>query len=61
MTQDPLLDGLQVYVVGGAVRDALLQQDAGDQDWVVIGASPEEMARRGFIPVGGDFPVFCTR
>jgi tRNA nucleotidyltransferase (CCA-adding enzyme) len=58
MMQDPVLEGLQVYVVGGAVRDALLQQEAGDQDWVVVGASPEEMVRRGFIPVGGDFPVF---
>ena len=58
MMQDPVLEGLQVYVVGGAVRDALLQLEAGDQDWVVVGASPEEMSRRGFIPVGGDFPVF---
>ena len=58
MRQDPATEGLQVYVVGGAVRDALLQQEAGDQDWVVVGASPEQMAQRGFIPVGGDFPVF---
>jgi len=58
MMQDPVLEGLQVYVVGGAVRDALLQQEAGDQDWVVVGASPAEMVRRGFIPVGADFPVF---
>ena len=58
MTLDPVLEGLQVYVVGGAVRDALLQLEAGDQDWVVVGASPEAMVRRGFIPVGGDFPVF---
>ena len=58
MTRDPVIEGLQVYVVGGAVRDALLQRKAGDHDWVVVGASPEEMARRGFIPVGGDFPVF---
>lgn len=55
---DPALDGLQVYVVGGAVRDDLLGRPAGDQDWVVVGASPEDMAARGFIPVGGDFPVF---
>jgi tRNA nucleotidyltransferase (CCA-adding enzyme) len=58
MTRDPAISGLQVYVVGGAVRDALLKLEAGDQDWVVVGASPEEMVKRGFIPVGGDFPVF---
>jgi len=51
-------DGLAVYVVGGAVRDALLGLPAGDRDWVVVGATPEEMTRRGFMPVGGDFPVF---
>ena len=55
---DPALTGLQVYIVGGAVRDALLGLAAGDRDWVVVGASPEEMVERGFIPVGGDFPVF---
>lgn len=55
---DPAIRGLQAYIVGGAVRDALLQQPAGDRDWVVVGASPEEMSARGFIPVGGDFPVF---
>jgi len=51
-------DGLDVYVVGGAVRDELLGLPAGDRDWVVVGATPEEMTRRGFMPVGGDFPVF---
>lgn len=55
---DVALSGLQVYIVGGAVRDALLGLPAGDRDWVVVGATPEEMVRRGFIPVGGDFPVF---
>ncbi len=55
---DPALTGLQVYIVGGAVRDALLGRPAGDRDWVVVGATPEEMVERGFIPVGGDFPVF---
>ena len=55
---DPALAGLQAYVVGGAVRDALLGQAAGDRDWVVVGTTPAEMSRRGFIPVGGDFPVF---
>jgi tRNA nucleotidyltransferase (CCA-adding enzyme) len=55
---DPATHGLDVYIVGGAVRDRLLGLPAGDRDWVVVGSSPEEMARRGFIPVGGDFPVF---
>lgn len=58
VTIDPALTGLQVYIVGGAVRDALLGRPAGDRDWVVVGATPEEMVERGFIPVGGDFPVF---
>lgn len=55
---DPRLKGLDVYVVGGAVRDALLGQQPGDYDWVVVGAAPEDLAARGFTPVGGDFPVF---
>lgn len=55
---DPLLEGLHCYVVGGAVRDTLLGLPVGDRDWVVVGASPEQLAQRGFIPVGGDFPVF---
>ncbi len=58
VTVDSALEGLQVYIVGGAVRDALLGRPAGDRDWVVVGATPEEMVERGFIPVGGDFPVF---
>lgn len=55
---DAATQGLDVYVVGGAVRDALLDLPAGDRDWVVVGATPEAMAARRFIPVGGDFPVF---
>ncbi|HCX87635.1 MAG TPA: multifunctional CCA addition/repair protein [Gammaproteobacteria bacterium] len=51
-------DLLECYLVGGAVRDALLKEPAGDRDWVVIGASPKEMIERGFRPVGKDFPVF---
>lgn len=51
-------DGLEVYVVGGAVRDELLGLPQGDRDWVVVGVALEEMVRRGFQPVGGDFPVF---
>ena len=58
MTVDSCIQGLNVYVVGGAVRDALLGLSPGDRDWVVVGTTPEEMVRRGFIPVGGDFPVF---
>lgn len=55
---DSVIRGLDAYVVGGAVRDALLGLPAGDRDWVVVGATPEDMSSRGFIPVGGDFPVF---
>lgn len=55
---DPATAGLNVYIVGGAVRDDLLGLPAGDRDWVVVGATPEIMAARGFTPVGGDFPVF---
>ena len=55
---DPCLRGLSAFIVGGAVRDELLGLPAGDRDWVVVGASPEAMSQRGFVPVGGDFPVF---
>ena len=43
MSADPVVAGLQTYVVGGAVRDALLGLPHGDRDWVVVGATPEEM------------------
>lgn len=56
--KDPVVKGLDVYIVGGAVRDDLLGLPAGDRDWVVVGTDPASMERRGFIPVGGDFPVF---
>ncbi|MDW7747905.1 polynucleotide adenylyltransferase [Halomonas sp.] len=56
--EDPQLQGLEVYRVGGAVRDARLGWPVKDTDWVVVGATPEEMRRRGFKPVGRDFPVF---
>ena len=49
---------MQIYMVGGAVRDALLGLPVKDRDWVVVGTTPEEMAARGFMPVGKDFPVF---
>ncbi|MGM0536006.1 MAG: polynucleotide adenylyltransferase [Pseudomonadota bacterium] len=58
MSEDPYLLGLEVYRVGGAVRDARLGWSVKDIDWVVVGATPEEMRRRGFKPVGRDFPVF---
>ncbi|MFP3341517.1 polynucleotide adenylyltransferase [Halomonas sp. SIMBA_159] len=56
--QDVLTQGLDVYRVGGAVRDALLGWPVVDHDWVVVGATPEAMRQRGFKPVGRDFPVF---
>ncbi len=49
---------MKTYAVGGSVRDELLGLAVQDRDWVVVGATPEEMARRGFRPVGADFPVF---
>jgi tRNA nucleotidyltransferase (CCA-adding enzyme) len=49
---------LKAYIVGGAVRDELLGQPVTDRDWVVVGATPEEMAAAGYRPVGKDFPVF---
>jgi tRNA nucleotidyltransferase (CCA-adding enzyme) len=49
---------MQVYLVGGAVRDRLLGRPVKERDWVVVGASPEELERQGFIPVGREFPVF---
>lgn len=57
-TSDPRLAGLNVYRVGGAVRDKLLGWPVYDNDWVVVGATPEAMRKRGFKPVGRDFPVF---
>ena len=51
---------MEIYLVGGAVRDALLGQAHAqqDRDWVVVGSSPPEMLAAGFLPVGKDFPVF---
>jgi len=55
---------MKTYIVGGWVRDRLLEQDGrkpphtGDRDWVVVGSSPEEMLALGYKPVGRDFPVF---
>lgn len=49
---------MQVYLVGGAVRDRLLGRTVSERDWVVVGATPAELERAGYIPVGRDFPVF---
>ncbi len=49
---------MQTYLVGGAVRDALLGRPVEDRDWVVVGADVPSMLARGFKPVGKDFPVF---
>lgn len=49
---------MQIYMVGGAVRDRLLGLPVKDRDWVVVGASVEAMLNQGYKPVGKDFPVF---
>ncbi|OZG71154.1 multifunctional CCA tRNA nucleotidyl transferase/2'3'-cyclic phosphodiesterase/2'nucleotidase/phosphatase [Hahella sp. CCB-MM4] len=49
---------MQRYLVGGAVRDQLLGIPSKDRDWVVVGATPEEMLAQGYQQVGADFPVF---
>ena len=49
---------MQTYLVGGAVRDTLLKRRIKDRDYVVVGASPEQLVALGYKPVGKDFPVF---
>src|SRR6202035_3197725 len=49
---------MQVYLVGGAVRDALLGQAVKERDWVVVGGTREELLRKQYREVGRDFPVF---
>ncbi len=49
---------MKSYQVGGSVRDALLGRALSDRDWVVVGATPEQMIAAGYTPVGRDFPVF---
>nr|WP_315234615.1 multifunctional CCA addition/repair protein [uncultured Albidiferax sp.] len=49
---------MQIYLVGGAVRDAWLGRPPGDRDWVVVGATPEALLAQGYLAVGKDFPVF---
>src|SRR5574344_876935 len=54
----PSGQSMQIYKVGGAVRDRLLGRPVTETDWVVVGAHAEELLARGFRPVGADFPVF---
>jgi tRNA nucleotidyltransferase (CCA-adding enzyme) len=49
---------MKIYAVGGAIRDELLGVPVVDRDYVVVGATPEQMVAQGFRPVGKDFPVF---
>ena len=49
---------MEIYLVGGAVRDKLLGFPVIEKDWVVLGETPESMVKQGFRPVGKDFPVF---
>jgi tRNA nucleotidyltransferase (CCA-adding enzyme) len=55
---DTKLATMDIYEVGGAVRDRLMGQPVHDRDWVVVGASPEALLNLGYTPVGKDFPVF---
>ncbi len=50
--------GMDIYMVGGAVRDAWLGLPVHERDWVVVGATPEALVAQGYLPVGKDFPVF---
>ncbi len=54
-SKDNILD---IYLVGGAVRDKLLGLAVEEKDWLVVGATPDEMLAQGFVPVGKEFPVF---
>ena len=49
---------MNIFLVGGAVRDQLLGLPIKERDWVVVGATPEELIKQGYRPVGKDFPVF---
>lgn len=49
---------METYLVGGAVRDEMLNMAVRERDWVVVGSSPQEMVDKGYRPVGKDFPVF---
>ena len=52
---------MQTFLVGGAIRDRLLNFPSQEKDWVVVGSSPEEMIKLGYKPVGHDFPVFIHK
>ena len=58
LNRDPHTQGLRIYLVGGAVRDRLLGREHSDEDYVVVGSTPETLLQAGFRPVGADFPVF---
>lgn len=49
---------MKIYLVGGAIRDKLLNRPVKERDWVVVGATPDDMLAQGYRPVGKDFPVF---
>ena len=49
---------MEIYLVGGAVRDKRLGLPVRERDWVVVGATPQELLSQGYKPVGRDFPVF---
>ena len=51
---------MKIYLVGGAVRDALLGLPVQDRDWVVVAATPQALIEQGFVPAGKDFPVVQT-
>ncbi|SQI45384.1 Multifunctional CCA protein [Serratia plymuthica] len=51
---------MKIYLVGGAVRDSLLEIPVFDRDWVVVGAAPSELLAQGYQQVGKDFPVFLN-
>ena len=51
---------MDIYLVGGAVRDQLLGLPVKDRDWVVVGATPEMLLAQGYQQVGKDFPVFLN-
>ena len=52
------MESSKTYLVGGAVRDALLGLRAVERDWVVVGSAPEHMIKQGYKQVGASFPVF---
>ena len=49
---------MEIYLVGGAVRDKLLGLPVTERDWVVVGATPDTLLELGYKPVGKDIPVF---